>query len=214
MTYLYIETDGEVYLIEENGVLTFPTTETSLSFKIEKKHKMNMEEDVVYCKPILDSHPSWTFKDNIPKMDNVSKIVREAINLSLVRHISSAIIIKDKKVLILKSNRGMAKGCWHWPGGFVDYGSSPEESAIRECMEELRVKVKIKELVGVLTRLPKKHHRHYAIFIPYLAEIIEGEITPQPEEVAEARWMTVDEAFKIVKNDYVIWTLNKIKHLL
>ena len=214
MTYLYIETDGEVYLVEKNGKLTFPTSEDPIPFKIKKRFGMNMKEDVVYCKPILDSHPSWTYKDNIPKMDNVDKIVREAINMSLVRHISSAIIIKDKKVLILKSNRGMTKGCWHWPGGFIDYGSSPEESAIRECMEELQVKVKIKELIGIYTRLPKEQYHHYAIFMPYFAEIIEGEITPQLEEVVEARWVTVDEAFKIVKNDYVIWTLNQIKHLL
>ena len=214
MTYLYIETDGEVYLIKKNGKMCFPTQEDKLPFKIKKIIKMPIKEDVIYCKPILDSHPSWTYKDDIPKMDNVDKIVRIAINRSLVRHISSAIIIKDKKILMLKGNRGISKGWWHFPGGFIDYSSDPEESAKRECMEELGVEVKINKLIGIFTHIYEKYEM-YSIIIPYFAEIVSGEINPNKEEVAEVRWMTIDEAIASAeKNEYVLWTLNKIKEKL
>ena len=58
----------------------------------------------------------------------------------------SAVIRNDNGEFLL-TKRGIEpfKGDWDLPGGFIDYGESPEEAILRELEEELGIKV-VKEI--------------------------------------------------------------------
>lgn len=56
------------------------------------------------------------------------------------------VLIKDHKVALIERHRGDLH-YFVFPGGGVDEGESPEQAAIREAMEELGVKVVIKQKV-------------------------------------------------------------------
>ena len=60
---------------------------------------------------------------------------------------SAAIIIKDRSVLFLREKNFLY---WITPGGKIEEGETPEEALNREIMEELSVKVKIIENLGII----------------------------------------------------------------
>ncbi|MBS3052973.1 MAG: 8-oxo-dGTP diphosphatase [Candidatus Aenigmarchaeota archaeon] len=48
-------------------------------------------------------------------------------------------VIKDGRILLIKSKRGISEGKWNGPGGHVEEGESPADAAIRETIEETGV---------------------------------------------------------------------------
>ena len=48
---------------------------------------------------------------------------------------------------------------WALPGGFIDYGESAEQAAVRETLEETGLKVQLTGLVGVYSD-PARDPRH------------------------------------------------------
>lgn len=90
------------------------------------------------------------------------------------------IISSEKGVVLIKRKRKPAKGKWAFPGGFINYGESAEEAAIRETKEETNLKVKIKKLFSVYS-IPSRDPRGHLISIVYLAEIREGDLKPKDD---------------------------------
>ena len=61
----------------------------------------------------------------------------------------AAILEKEDKILIAKKREGKPlAGLWEFPGGKIEEGETPEESLIRELMEEMNIKVRVNEYVG------------------------------------------------------------------
>ncbi|MBZ0118729.1 MAG: NUDIX domain-containing protein, partial [Sandaracinaceae bacterium] len=50
--------------------------------------------------------------------------------------------------IVLIERRNDPEG-WALPGGFIDYGESPEDAARREVHEETGLEVELTELLGV-----------------------------------------------------------------
>ena len=92
-----------------------------------------------------------------------------------------AIIENNKILLTLRSDWEV----WCLPGGHVDEGESVAEAAIREAKEEVGVDVLLTRYVGVYSRIGGDATMHLHLFT---AEIVAGEITPQPEEVLEIQF--------------------------
>jgi len=58
------------------------------------------------------------------------------------------VVNKKDEVLILKrSNRGSFPGVWALPGGKGEPGESPEETAVREVMEETQIQLSLDSLL-------------------------------------------------------------------
>ncbi len=57
------------------------------------------------------------------------------------------VCIRDGKVLLARHTYGAGKGMLIIPGGYVDFGETPEETLVREYLEETGVTVKAGKLI-------------------------------------------------------------------
>lgn len=94
---------------------------------------------------------------------------------------AAAIIPEDKKVWLVRRNREPYRGLWMFPAGFVDFGEHPEETLVREVVEEIGRKVIEARLVGILqSEDDPREPGHWVLF--YKAKTIEGSEITDPEE--------------------------------
>jgi len=102
---------------------------------------------------------------------------------------------------------------WALPGGFVDYGESLEEAAVREAAEETSLKVKLLHQLHTYSD-PKRDPRKHTITTVYVAE---ARGTPRPQDDAKSLRIANPEkidgplAFdheRIVR-DYLAWKKGK-----
>ncbi|MGM0417820.1 MAG: NUDIX hydrolase [Thermodesulfobacteriota bacterium] len=58
---------------------------------------------------------------------------------------------ENKNILLVKRSVPPKIGMWCLPGGFMEIGETPEETALRELKEETDINGKISDLLGVLS---------------------------------------------------------------
>jgi len=79
------------------------------------------------------------------------------------------IIIEVKPNGIVLVKRKNPPYGWAIPGGFVDYGESLEEAAVREAKEETNLRVKLVKQFHTYSG-PKRDPRHHTISTVYIAK--------------------------------------------
>ena len=101
----------------------------------------------------------------------------------------AGVCIKDGKVLLGRHTYGAGNGKLIIPGGYLKFGEIPQETLVREFMEETGVTVKAGKLIGI--RFNEKDW--YSVFI---AEYIKGEARPDGDENSEVIWMDIQDVLK------------------
>jgi len=106
-----------------------------------------------------------------------------------------AIIIKDRRVVLIKRGKPPLLGEWSIPGGMLELGETLRQGAEREAVEETGFMVRATELLGVFERIvPDAEQRisyHY-VLIDFLCEIISGELCAS-HDACDAKWFTPQE---------------------
>ena len=77
------------------------------------------------------------------------------------------IIIEVKGGIVLIERKNPPHG-WAIPGGFVDYGESVEDCAVREAREETSLDIRLKDLLYVYSR-PDRDPRHHTLTTVFIA---------------------------------------------
>jgi ADP-ribose pyrophosphatase YjhB (NUDIX family) len=201
--YLFIETDGKVYLEERDGRLDLPTQESKLPFPVKVRTGFKaLGADVAYAKPTLDRHPEeWTDKDLIPSLDEATPVARAAVLATMHRLVVNAVVLEEGRVLMVKANRGISRGWWNLPGGFVEWDEAPEDCVHREVAEELGAKVLSSELITVLSRRFEPGP-YYMVAFMFKCTLDRKEVSLDRTELDEAAWFPLDRASRETRNPF------------
>jgi 8-oxo-dGTP diphosphatase len=106
--------------------------------------------------------------------------------------IVGAAIIADGRVLgCERAEPPESAGRWEFPGGKVEPGENDLDALVRECEEELGVKIALGGRIG--PDVPVAHG--WATLRVWLATLVSGE--PQALEHASLRWLAVDELHSV-----------------
>jgi len=102
------------------------------------------------------------------------------------------IIKKDGKVLLQKRIGAHGEGTWCFPGGHLEFGESPEQTALREVKEEVNVDIAKPRVVGLTNDIMRADKKHYVtIFVE--AEYAGGEARiGEPDKLKEIGWFALD----------------------
>lgn len=113
-----------------------------------------------------------------------------ACGLHFYPRLAPAVIVlvdRDDQVLLARSSRFPA-GFFSTLAGFVEAGESLEQAIVREIEEEVGVRVGNLRYFGSQP-WPFPH----SLMIGFRASWLAGELSPDPEEIAEAGWFSRDD---------------------
>lgn len=119
-----------------------------------------------------------------------------------VQQASTAIVVKDSKVLLVKRNREPHKGKWMFPAGFLNYGESPEECAIRELKEETGLIGKNPVFFGILQSEDDPRSPGHLVFY-YMMEADGEALNKDQDENSDIGW------FNLTDTPPLAWTHQK-----
>ncbi len=188
----YVESDGRLYLVSRDGTLDLPTPD-EVPFAVERIAPLHAAEETWFCVPDLAEHPGhWPSKDDIGLLPDVTSRVRAAVHASMPRVVVEGICIEDGAVLLVKGSRGLNTGRWSLPGGFLRFGETPEDGVLREIREEVGAEAQLLRFAGVHGKMGQKTGLHW-IMLFYRTRLL-GQPHPDPDEIAEARYVPVSEA--------------------
>ena len=95
------------------------------------------------------------------------------------------------QVLLIERGNDPFKGCWAFPGGFLNMDETTEQCAIRELEEETDMKVSVLHQIGAYSKVDRDP-RGRTITVAYLAVIDKpAEVTGQ-DDAAKAKWFPID----------------------
>ncbi len=112
--------------------------------------------------------------------------------------------IKGRPMLAAIRPQGKPPGTWALPKGNIDPGERPEETALREVLEETGVQGRLVEKLGDVkyTYTRRGGPRVFKIVSFYLLQAGRGRLGEIEErmriEVAETRWLPLDEAPRLL----------------
>jgi len=99
------------------------------------------------------------------------------------------IIRRDERlILIQRAEHVPAPLAWCFPGGHIEPGETQQQALVREIREEINLEVEPGEKLMTQTKRGGNLVLHC-----WSATIVSGEARPNPDEVADLRWMTPQE---------------------
>ena len=206
--FVYAETDGQVFLVRDRGVLRFPRADEPLPFETTPQGSMDFGDvRVRKVKPLLDRHPEeWFGRDGIFDREDVEGIVKRAVYMTMIRCVAEVVISKGPRILMVKARRGFSKGYWNIPGGFMDYGEGPDVGAKREAEEELGVDVVLDGLLDTyVSGFPGKPS--YTLGFVYRGRIASDRFRLKSDEIEAVDWFPVDRGLLLTRNPFAKWSL-------
>jgi 8-oxo-dGTP diphosphatase len=122
-----------------------------------------------------------------------------------------AVIVDNRRVLLVKRGTEPARGRWSIPGGLIELGESLSQAVVREVREETGLHVEPIELVEILDRIHRDGDRvryHYVI-ADYLCRVVGGTLLAASDAdavrwVERAEWNRPDAGDLPIEGDLVL----------
>ena len=93
----------------------------------------------------------------------------------------------EPKVLLIERGEEPFKGCWAFPGGFMNMDETTEQCAIRELEEETGLKVSEVHQIGAYSKVDRDP-RGRTVTVAYLAIIDTPMTIKGQDDAAKAQW--------------------------
>lgn len=111
-----------------------------------------------------------------------------------------ALIVHDRKLLLVKRGVEPAKGKWSVPGGAVELGERIRDALLREVKEECGLDVEIAlarplDAIDSITMTKEGRLRYHYVLLQFLVQPKGGTLSPA-SDVLDARWVPLDEVKK------------------
>lgn len=101
-----------------------------------------------------------------------------------------AVIVDDaERVVLTRRSIAPFEGLWVMPGGKIDLGEPIVRALHREVREEIGLDVTVGGLVDVFEHLTPGADNDHFVILYYRCRPVAHELSPNPAEVAEARWV-------------------------
>lgn len=96
----------------------------------------------------------------------------------------------EPKVLLIQRGNEPYKGCWAFPGGFMNMDETTEQCAIRELEEETGLKIDEVKQIGAYSRVDCDP-RGRTITVAYLAFVDSPVEVKGQDDAAKAEWFAL-----------------------
>ena len=101
----------------------------------------------------------------------------------------TAVVIRDGKVLLARHTYGDGQGKLIVPGGYVQFGETPQDAVKREFFEETRISIEPQNIIAI-------RFNAHDWYIAFTAEYVSGEAASDHDENDLVIWMDVQEALE------------------
>ena len=102
----------------------------------------------------------------------------------------------EPQVLLIQRGNEPFKGCWAFPGGFMNMDETTEQCAVRELEEETGLKVTEIKQIGAYSKVDRDP-RGRTITVAYLAIIDKVENVKGLDDAAKAQWFPLSDLPKL-----------------
>jgi ADP-ribose pyrophosphatase YjhB (NUDIX family) len=128
--------------------------------------------------------------------------------MKIPRVVSSVIIQKENKILLIKEVLESLKEYWIFPGGGVDFGETIIDAARREVKEEIGLDIEIKDFLGFKEAIYPKYDYHTVIFF-FIAEPLNDKIL-KGGKILDVKYFTNEEIKNLNLVDSAKWALKEM----
>ena len=112
--------------------------------------------------------------------------------------IVGGIIEKDNKILMVKEAKKKCYGKWNVPAGHLEDGETIFEGAIREIFEETGCKVRLKNVLPIMS---KDMEDTTLMIITFTTELLEKNISFNKEEILDVKWISKEKLINMTDKE-------------
>ena len=102
----------------------------------------------------------------------------------------------NPKVLLIERGHEPFKGCWAFPGGFINMDETTEQCAVRELEEETGLKVTEIKQIGAYSKVDRDP-RGRTVTVAYLVVIDKAKAVKGGDDAAKAQWFPISSLPKL-----------------
>jgi 8-oxo-dGTP diphosphatase len=127
-----------------------------------------------------------------------------------------AVVIRDRRILLVRRANPPGRGEWAIPGGTVNVGETLQEATEREIREETGLSVKAGSPVYVFDLIERDSNGQilfHFVIIDLMADYVTGELSAS-DDALDARWYSPEELKGLILNEFTRKFLERIKFLL
>lgn len=121
----------------------------------------------------------------------------------------------EPKVLLIERGDEPFKGCWAFPGGFMNMDETTEQCAIRELEEETGLKVSEVHQIGAYSKVDRDP-RGRTVTVAYLTIIDAPMAVKGQDDAAKAQWFPLSTLPELAfDHDEIMWdAIKKYKEVV
>lgn len=112
--------------------------------------------------------------------------------------IVGGIIEKDNTILMVKEAKKKCYGKWNVPAGHLEDGETIFEGAIREIFEETGCKVRLKNVLPIMSR---DIEDTTLIIITFTTELLKENISFNKKEILDVKWISKKELINMTDKE-------------